>query len=85
MILNEYGEGASFEQADFARPDAKPGHVVVRIAATSVNTIDTMIKTLGNDLPLSPALPAVLGMDFAGVSDLATMPRTPPACSWKNC
>jgi alcohol dehydrogenase len=26
-----------------------------------------MIKDIGNDLPLSPALPAVLGMDFAGV------------------
>lgn len=66
MILNEYGEGASFEQADLARPDAKPGHVVVRIAATSVNTIDTMIRSMGRDLPLSPDLPAVLGMDFAG-------------------
>jgi alcohol dehydrogenase len=40
--------------------------VVVRVAATSVNTVDTMIRQLGKDLPLSPDLPAVLGMDFAG-------------------
>ncbi len=31
-----------------------------------MNTVDTMIKTMGKDLPLSPDLPAVLGMDFAG-------------------
>jgi len=41
--------------------------VLVRVKATSVNTIDTMIKDMGRDLPLSPELPAVLGMDFAGI------------------
>jgi len=38
----------------------------VRIAASSVNTVDTMIRTMGKDLPLSPDTPAILGMDFAG-------------------
>ncbi|MEM5584683.1 zinc-dependent alcohol dehydrogenase family protein [Roseibium sp. AS2] len=66
MILNAYGEGAAFEPADIPAPAAKAGHVVVRIAATSVNTVDTMIRQMGKDLPLSPDLPAVLGMDFAG-------------------
>ncbi|WP_299814887.1 zinc-dependent alcohol dehydrogenase family protein [uncultured Roseibium sp.] len=66
MILNEYGESARFQPADLPEPAVKPGHVVVRIAATSVNTVDTMIRQMGTDLPLSPALPAVLGMDFAG-------------------
>eukprot|EP00913_Durusdinium_trenchii_P005963 g5575.t1 len=45
---------------------ARPGHVLVRIAASSVNTVDTMIRTMGKDLPLSPDTPAILGMDFAG-------------------
>ncbi|WP_424987927.1 zinc-dependent alcohol dehydrogenase family protein [Microbulbifer sp. S227A] len=67
MTLAEYGPDAAFIQADLPRPVARDGHVVVRIKATSVNTIDTMIKAMGTDLPLSPALPAVLGMDFAGV------------------
>lgn len=67
MILNEYGPEASFTPADAARPVVKAGHVVVRVKATSVNTIDTMIKDMGSDLPLSPALPALLGMDFAGI------------------
>ncbi|MEM6578849.1 MAG: zinc-dependent alcohol dehydrogenase family protein [Pseudomonadota bacterium] len=66
MILNSYGGDARFEQGELATPEVRPGHVVVRIAASSVNTVDTMIRTMGSDLPLSPALPAVLGMDFAG-------------------
>lgn len=67
MILNEYGDNAEFQQTELSQPTVKAGHVVVRIAATSVNTVDTMIRQLGQeDLPLSPDLPAVLGMDFAG-------------------
>ncbi len=67
MTLKAYGPDASFDEADRPRPAAGPGQVLVRVKATSVNTIDTMIKGMGADLPLSPALPAVLGMDFAGV------------------
>ncbi|MBT8073444.1 MAG: zinc-dependent alcohol dehydrogenase family protein [Xanthomonadales bacterium] len=67
MILNEYGDNAEFQLAELARPTVEADHVVVRIAATSVNTVDTMIRQMGQeDLPLSPDLPAVLGMDFAG-------------------
>ena len=67
MTLNDYGTEASFVEADMPRPAAAPDQVLVRIKATSVNTIDTMIKAMGKDLPLSPDLPAVLGMDFAGI------------------
>ncbi|WP_282157817.1 zinc-dependent alcohol dehydrogenase family protein [Shimia thalassica] len=67
MILNAYGADAKFELAELPRPSVKPGHVVLRVAASSVNTVDTMIKGMGKDLPLSPDLPAVLGMDFAGI------------------
>ena len=66
MVLNEYGDGSEFQSVELAEPLANAGHVVVRIAATSVNTVDTMIRNMGKDLPLSPDLPAVLGMDFAG-------------------
>lgn len=65
--LTSFGETATFEIAELPKPTATAGHVVVRIAASSVNTVDTMIRSMGTDLPLSPALPAVLGMDFAGV------------------
>lgn len=67
MVLNSYGETSAFELADMPKAEAKPGHVVVRIAATSVNTVDTMIRVMGQDqLPFAPDLPAILGMDFAG-------------------
>ena len=67
MVLSQYGDDAEFQLAELPEPSVEAGHVIVRVAATSVNTVDTMIRQLGQDLPLSPALPAVLGMDFAGI------------------
>lgn len=67
MVLNEYGEASEFRPAELDKPVAGAGQVLVRIAATSVNTVDTMIRQMGQEnLPLSPDLPALLGMDFAG-------------------
>jgi len=66
MIVNAYGDSDVFKASDIEKPALKPGHVLVKVAATSVNTVDTMIRSMGKDLPLSPELPAVLGMDFAG-------------------
>lgn len=66
-IINSFGGSEVFEVAELAKPEVVPGHVVVRVAATSVNTVDTMIRQMGEQLgPLCPPLPAVLGMDFAG-------------------
>jgi NADPH2:quinone reductase len=67
MIIKSFGGSEVFEVADIAKPDVKAGHVLVNIKASSVNTVDTMIRQMGDDLPLSPPLPAVLGMDFAGI------------------
>lgn len=47
-------------------PVTTSGYVVVKVAATNVNTVDTMIRGMGADLSLSTKLLAVLGMDFAG-------------------
>lgn len=66
MLVNAYGEHAVFEAAEIAKPQLRAGHVLVNIAASSVNTVDTMIRTMGKALPLSPDTPALLGMDFAG-------------------
>lgn len=66
MLLNSYGPSTPFEATDIAKPDIKAGHVLVKIAASSVNTVDTMIRDMGKELPLSPDNPALLGMDFAG-------------------
>ena len=66
MQLTAYGKKAEFELADIAKPEPGAGHVLIKIAATSVNTVDTMIRNMGKELPLSPETPAVLGMDFTG-------------------
>lgn len=67
MVLNSYGETAQFEQADKPTPTATSGEVLIKVAATSINTVDTMIRSLGQEqLPFAPDLPAILGMDFAG-------------------
>lgn len=66
MLINAYGEDAKFEASEIEAPKAGVGQVLVKIAASSVNTVDTMIRKMGEDLPLSPDTPALLGMDFAG-------------------
>lgn len=65
MLLHEYGENARFREADIPRPEVRPGHVLVRVAATSFNPVDYKIRTLGQ--PFGPELPAVLHGDVAGV------------------
>ena len=66
MVINRFGNEDEFVLTQVENPQVKAGHVVIKVAATSVNTVDTMIRQMGNDLPLAPALPAILGMDFAG-------------------
>lgn len=66
MVINAYGDDAEFVATEIEKPVVKPGHVLVKIAASSVNTVDTMIRKMGKELPLSPDTPAILGMDFAG-------------------
>lgn len=67
LTLVEYGENARFEMAEMPKPDVAAGQVLVEVAASSINTVDTMIRVMGQEnLPFAPDLPAILGMDFAG-------------------
>lgn len=66
MLIQNYGDDAVFEALEVDTPEAKAGHVLVKIAASSVNTVDTMIRKMGKELPLAPDPPAILGMDFSG-------------------
>ena len=66
MIIRRFGGSDVFEATEIDTPRLQPGHVLVKVAASSVNNVDLMIRQLGKELPLSPDLPAVLGMDFAG-------------------
>lgn len=53
------------ELADLARPVPGPGQVLVKIAASGVNPLDTKIRA-GLAAHARAALPAVLGLDMAG-------------------
>ena len=63
--VHEYGETAKFIEEEVNKPDAKPGHVVVEVKATSLNPVDH--KLLKSALGINPALPGTLHMDVAGV------------------
>jgi NADPH2:quinone reductase len=66
QLLQTYGDTPDFRLADIDVPAIKPGHVLVRVAATSVNPIDIKIRKMKP--AFAPALPAILGMDVAGTA-----------------
>ena len=43
MVVREFGGPEVFEAAELDKPEVKAGHVLVQIAASSVNMVDTMI------------------------------------------
>ena len=57
--------GAPFRLATVARPAPSEGQVLVRIAASGVNPLDTKIHAGAADHARQP-LPAILGIDLAG-------------------
>ncbi|WP_085297467.1 zinc-dependent alcohol dehydrogenase family protein [Cognaticolwellia mytili] len=65
MIIKEIGSTDVFQLAEKAKPVAKPGHMVVEVKASSVNPIDTMLRSV--ELPWSNNLPEVLHGDVAGI------------------
>jgi NADPH:quinone reductase len=64
QVLKAFGGPENFELIDIPKPEIRPGMVLVRVAATSVNQVDTKIRA---GLPIGPDLPAVLGCDVAGI------------------
>ena len=63
-VLEEYN--SALRLMEMARPKAEAGQVLVRIKASGVNPLDTKIRT-GNGGHAKQPLPAVLGMDLAGI------------------
>ncbi|WP_451987825.1 zinc-dependent alcohol dehydrogenase family protein [Azospirillum endophyticum] len=63
LVLDAYG--APFRLTELERPAAGPGQVLVRIAASGVNPLDTKIRA-GAAAHAKHPLPAILGIDLAG-------------------
>ncbi|QSN64191.1 zinc-dependent alcohol dehydrogenase family protein [Caballeronia sp. M1242] len=65
FVLNEFGvEGHVLDT--FPIPEPQAGELLVAVHASGVNPADLKIKA-GELGPAAPALPAILGMDFAGM------------------
>ena len=58
--------GGKFRKTDLPRPTLRPNHVLVRIKASGVNPLDTKIRA-GKAAHAKQSLPAVLGLDTAGI------------------
>ncbi|UPK68740.1 zinc-dependent alcohol dehydrogenase family protein [Chitinophaga filiformis] len=64
LILENYGDPFVYAQIDRPRPDH--GEVLVRVKASGLNPLDAKIKA-GQAALVKQPLPAVLGIDMAGV------------------
>lgn len=72
QIINKFGDVNVFELVNIPKPIIKPGHVLVKVCATSVNQIDCKIRS-GAVPAIAPEFPAVLNGDVAGiVEEIAT-------------
>lgn len=65
MVIRNYGGPEVFEIGDVPKPEVKPGHVLVKVAASSINPIEIKIRS-GLVPAITPAFPAILNADFSG-------------------
>jgi NADPH2:quinone reductase len=68
QVINKFGDVNVFESVDIPKPALKPGHVLIKVCATSVNQIDCKIRS-GAVPAIAPEFPAILNGDVAGVID----------------
>lgn len=68
QIINQFGDPSVFTLTDMEKPSLAPGHVLIKVKATSVNQIDCKIRS-GAVPNITPAFPAILHGDVAGMID----------------
>lgn len=66
MVIEGFGGIDAFKEREMPKPDLMPGHVLIRVAATSVNPLDFKIRA-GALEPITHPFPAILHGDVAGV------------------
>lgn len=65
MVIRHYGGPEVFEAAEVTQPKVQPGDVLVKVAASSLNPIETKIRS-GLVPGITPPFPAILNADFSG-------------------
>lgn len=66
QVIKEFGDTSVFQLAEIAKPNVCRGHVLIKVKATSVNPIDTKVRS-GAVPAAAPSLPAVIHGDVAGI------------------
>lgn len=66
QVITRFGDTSIFETQEISMPALTPGHVLVKVVATSVNPLDTKIRA-GLLQGVTPDFPAVLHADVAGI------------------
>lgn len=65
-MIRSFGDAAVFQLADIPIPEVKPMHVLIQVKATSLNPIDTKIRS-GVFAKFAPEFPAVIHGDVSGI------------------
>lgn len=65
MAIRKYGGPEVFEKVEMEIPYIKPDHVLVKVAASSINPLETRIRA-GLAPAFAPTFPAILNSDFSG-------------------
>lgn len=68
-VIKKFGSPNIFEQIDLPVPKVLTNHVLIRVAASSVNPVDCKIR-LGAVRDIAPDFPAILHGDVAGVVEV---------------
>jgi NADPH:quinone reductase-like Zn-dependent oxidoreductase len=65
-VIHDYGAPENLKYEDYPDPEPKPGEVVVKVAAASINPVDLREREGGTKDWRPLTFPAVLGWDLSG-------------------
>lgn len=66
QVITSFGDTSVFQLREVSRPKLKPGYVLIRVLATSVNPLDIKLRS-GKIADIVADFPAVLHGDVAGI------------------
>lgn len=66
QTISSFGDSSVFTTVELPKPKIKPGYVLIRVVATSVNPVDYKIRS-GKYAAIAPESPAILHGDVAGI------------------
>ena len=66
VTINQYGSASVLHYTDIEQPRIKPGQMLVKVQASSVNPVDWKIRSGQLQLLTGYNFPLVLGFDVAG-------------------